>query len=595
MNSGIVRVIWWTLGAFAALFAGVALYDAWSDGEPLAAVSRYVESLSALVAVADDLIVRIAGVAILIAGVIGYIYYLVQGLSKSRKLKWSKELFKIAGVGAAMGLGGVAFLSSYVLDEKDQAAEALLAGLPVASTKTLARWVQVVPTKDSRCVLHVGGEIKKDGGETKACPAEFSVRAVLASGDRCSDVSIKYAGSGWAPMVKRSFEFQIGFLGFRTIRVCEKRISIGADRRIIKFSDKKRIEVSGGWGTYQSDGPSRIIILGDTGCRDRLNDDTQDSQTCDGKNWPFKQIAAASAGDDPDLILHVGDYMYIDVDDWSAWQAAFFEPAEPLLEAAPWVMVRGNHEQCGQHGQAPHGYYLFFGLGDVKACKEDDDLDATYALDLSQGHRLIVADSATAYQPDVQNALTAPIGGEGVSSEIKNVFGHIGLWAKEQEAKTVWLTTHVPVFALEKCEELKKDSTKCRKEPGKKFAADSPESSAMMYAAWRTARVEKINTIISGDRHLFQLVNPPGEPFQVTVGTGGVNLDPAPFTQERDDFCLSADLSAENDMSLLDDADVSETLKSWKHCSNESWGYAVAERNGRNGRKYEFRFKPVTP
>ena len=220
-------------------------------------------------------------------------------------------------------------------------------------------------------------------------------------------------------------------------------------------------------------------------------------------------------------------------------------------------------------------------------------MSASYALDLSQGHRLIVADSATAYQPDVQNALTASDGGEGVSSEIKDVFGHIGLWAKDQKKKTVWLTTHVPVFALEKCEELRKDKpkkyeTKCRNELGEKFAADSPESSAMMFAAWRTAPVEKINTIISGDRHLFQMVKPTDKLLQVTVGTGGVNLDPAPFTQEGNHSCLSA----KNAMPLPDGANVSETLKSWKHCSNESWGYAVAERNGR---KYEFRFKPVTP
>ena len=338
MNSGIVRVIWWTLGAFAALFAGVALYDAWSDGEPLAAVSRYVESLSALVAVADDLIVRIAGVAILVAGVTGYIYYLVEGLSKPQELESTKGLFKIAGVGAAMGLGGVAFFSSYALDQNDKAAEALLAGPPVASAKILARWVQVVPAKGSECVF-------RGGGETKDCPAEFSVRAVLASADRCSDVSIKHAGSGWAPMEERSFSGQNGYLGFRSIRVCEKRISTGAGHGVIEFNDEKRIEVSGRWGTYQSDGPRRIIVLGDTGCRDRWDDEKQDGQICDPNKWPFKQISARAAADEPDLVLHVGDYMYIAVDGWSAWQTAFFEPAKPLLEAAPWVMVRGNHER----------------------------------------------------------------------------------------------------------------------------------------------------------------------------------------------------------------------------------------------------------
>src|ERR1700745_1147235 len=33
------------------------------------------------------------------------------------------------------------------------------------------------------------------------------------------------------------------------------------------------------------------------------------------------------------------------------WQADFFAPAAPLLSAAPWVLVRGNHELCGRGGE----------------------------------------------------------------------------------------------------------------------------------------------------------------------------------------------------------------------------------------------------
>ena len=590
MNRVLVRAVWSMLAVFAALFLLIALV-AIIDLEYLADVSKYLEGLSAVVAVADDLIVRIAGVAILVAGVTGYIYNLVNRLDDPNKPDWAGEIFKIAGLGAAMGLGGAAFFAGYVLDENDKAAEALLASPPVASVKILARWAQVVPAEGSGCV-------SPGGGETKNCPAEFSVRAVLASGDRCSDVSIEQAGSAWVPMEERRFTKPNGYLAFRSIRVCEKRISTGTGQGFIEFNDKEGIEVSDRWAGDPADGPRRIIVLGDTGCRDKWDDKKQDGQICDAANWPFERVAAAAAGDNPDLVLHVGDYMYIDVDGWSAWQTAFFEPAEPLLKAAPWVMVRGNHERCGKFGQAPHGYYLFFGFGDVEACKDDGELSASYALDLSQDHRLIVADSATAFAFNVQKALTASNGGEGDSSQNENIFGGIDQLAKEAGpgAKTVWLTTHVPVFALEKCEvssediekKLKKNETKCINSSNALFEADSPESSAKMYADWQGAPVAGVDAIISGDRHVFQLVKPPGNPLQVTVGTGGVNLDPAPLTQEGDHSCLSTD----TELNSLDDANVSGPLKSWKHCSNESWGYAVAERNGRD---FEFKFEPVTP
>ena len=37
-------------------------------------------------------------------------------------------------------------------------------------------------------------------------------------------------------------------------------------------------------------------------------------------------------------------------DTWAAWQADFFEPAATLLQAAPWVFARGNHELCSRGG-----------------------------------------------------------------------------------------------------------------------------------------------------------------------------------------------------------------------------------------------------
>ena len=113
--------------------------------------------------------------------------------------------------------------------------------------------------------------------------------------------------------------------------------------------------------------PRRILVIGDTGCR-MARDDYQDCH--DSAAFPLRALAGLEAGFAPDLIIHVGDYFYRDVDcltaggdagtgcpsaastswgdRWDSWNLDFFYPAGRLLAAAPWVMVRGNHESCGR-------------------------------------------------------------------------------------------------------------------------------------------------------------------------------------------------------------------------------------------------------
>ncbi len=53
--------------------------------------------------------------------------------------------------------------------------------------------------------------------------------------------------------------------------------------------------------------PQRIMVFGDTGCRIKGTI----AQACnDPKAWPFAGIAKAAAALKPDLVLHVGDYLY---------------------------------------------------------------------------------------------------------------------------------------------------------------------------------------------------------------------------------------------------------------------------------------------
>ena len=114
----------------------------------------------------------------------------------------------------------------------------------------------------------------------------------------------------------------------------------------------------------------RIVVIGDTGCRIKIADKL--FQACnDPADWPFAAVANAAAGSAPDFVIHVGDYHYREnacpVDNagcagsvwgygWDAWETDFFAPAAPLLAAAPWIVVRGNHESCARAGQ---GWWRF--------------------------------------------------------------------------------------------------------------------------------------------------------------------------------------------------------------------------------------------
>jgi hypothetical protein len=116
-------------------------------------------------------------------------------------------------------------------------------------------------------------------------------------------------------------------------RVCELALPAGVSRA----------RLSGRALPLPRADPKRIVVLGDTGCRLKK----KVLQACnDLEAWPFAQIAARAADDSPDLVIHVGDYVYRERecpegndgckqsphgDRLDTWVADFFAPARPLL------------------------------------------------------------------------------------------------------------------------------------------------------------------------------------------------------------------------------------------------------------------------
>ena len=155
----------------------------------------------------------------------------------------------------------------------------------------------------------------------------------------------------------------------------------------------------------------RIVVIGDTGCRIK----GKDVQDCaDPAAYPFARVAASAAAWKPDLVVHVGDYHYREDPcpagragcagspwgyGWEAWNADFFAPARALLAAAPWVLVRGNHETCARAGQ---GWWRFLDPHPWEPARSCDDPandgagDYTdpYAVPLGPDLQLLVVDTA---------------------------------------------------------------------------------------------------------------------------------------------------------------------------------------------------------
>src|SRR5581483_5655534 len=224
--------------------------------------------------------------------------------------------------------------------------------------------------------------------------------------------------------------------------------------------------------------PERIVVVGDTGCR--LKGDR--SQSCnDPAAWPLARIADNAAKANPDLVIHVGDYHYRESpcvvdkancagspygDNWASWNADLIAPARSLLQAAPWVMVRGNHEDCQRAGG---GYFRLLDPRPLPA-------------------------SCPAY-----------------TDTYKKQFEQIN--AQAARAPT-WLLLHDPMYVFGHAGE---------KDGKEQLFQDQPT----LQQASNNAFPETVQAFISGHIHLFEVLSfEQGRPPQLVVGNGGTQLDP---------------------------------------------------------------------
>jgi len=288
--------------------------------------------------------------------------------------------------------------------------------------------------------------------------------------------------------------------------------------------------------------PQHIALLGDTGCRIKVSPPTPpatetsyDIQNCNSPSaWPLASIAGEIASAKPDVVIDSGDFFYRESpcpavapyeaycagspapnppgspneDTWAGWEADWFRPARPLFAAAPLLLARGNHESCSRAGT---GWFLLLdpGVGRPDTCQlayptvYDPEHPPAALAEPTWVARLgsldvAVLDSSNADDSTVQDAATYEALGEKAVRLLR-------------PRSTGWLLTHRPVYGWERF--------------------GGPGTAPIWTNATLEAALDSLigpfAAVVSGHLHLFQTVQLPDRPGQLTLGDGGTQLDPA--------------------------------------------------------------------
>lgn len=270
----------------------------------------------------------------------------------------------------------------------------------------------------------------------------------------------------------------------------------------------------------------RIVVIGDTGCR--LKASAGAYQACnDPASYPFARIASRAAAWKPDLVIHVGDYLYRENGcpagdlgcagspwgyGWDSWRADLFEPASPLFAAAPWVLTRGNHESCNRAGQ---GWWRLLdprALQPARDCiAETDDVEGDwsmpYAASLGGGAQVVVM--------DLSDADTKPIRPED-PRYAQFIRTHDELARLAKSARFTFATAHYPILGITKPEAK-------RGEPPRAGNAAIRSTFGQVDPALIPAGVD---VLLAGHVHLWEHVAYDGAaPSQYVAGFSGTQED----------------------------------------------------------------------
>jgi len=273
--------------------------------------------------------------------------------------------------------------------------------------------------------------------------------------------------------------------------------------------------------------------------------------------WPLESIMDRAAEEEPDVVVHVGDYLYrqgpcaqgkgcedinnaTDVsvpgmwgDNWHGWFADFFEPSAALLASAPWIVLRGNHESCGRAG---HGFFMFLDPRPLPAewtadyCIERTDM---YAVPFEHEQFLVVDDNFVE-DVDIDDFNYCPQTGGAVQGKALSLSRYddkeqsksrtgieeeIGYFAAQFRMLEVASQSHATNFYLGHHPLL---AVVCYK--GQYANVDWTLQQAL---AANPAVLDRVSAAITGHVHFFQglVFENHSLPMSLVVGNGGTLLD----------------------------------------------------------------------
>ncbi len=296
-----------------------------------------------------------------------------------------------------------------------------------------------------------------------------------------------------------------------------------------------RIEVAGRELRPVSPNPRRIAVVGDTGCRMKAGSALDDGfQNCgDPDDWEFAKVAKRVAEWQPDLIIQLGDYIYREQEcpescgncrgspfnspgmRMDTWDVEFFEPAAPMLEAAPLLLVRGDHEKCERAGR---GYFRFLDPFGMRACT---DFSAPYTLNFD-GLQLVVMDTVQA-----EDTSLSP---DAVIERYAQDFERAG----ELATGDTWLISHRPIWALRPAaapgSTTRKDQCENQTIPRRLVVQDINVTVQEALASSRLAGrlPPAVDLVLTAHIHVGEVLSFTGSrPPQMVVGISGTKLLPA--------------------------------------------------------------------
>ncbi|MBV9902959.1 MAG: metallophosphoesterase, partial [Alphaproteobacteria bacterium] len=235
-----------------------------------------------------------------------------------------------------------------------------------------------------------------------------------------------------------------------------------------------------------------------------------------------------------DLVIHLGDYHYRETacpagnagcagSPWgyngAVWDADFFAPAAPLLAAAPWVVIRGNHEDCQRAGA---GFERMLAPGAYNSAVPCEAHIDPYVV-MAGTQPIAVMDDASASDTEADPAAV-----EVYAKDFALLKGLAG-------GRKLWLANHRPIWA----------------------AITGPMglpvggNITLIKAVGDLSALTNVALQLSGHIHTFEAINYDGKvPPQIVAGHGGDNLDPTPLNLKGTIFQGSSGVHVKDGLSV---------------------------------------------